>query len=390
MIGGETWTLLARNVSTLAEPVTIATGFYNYGSSHEVTPAPFYNWVVAGNRVAWIDADKRLLVREIGGDAPSVVAEGIEYPYAVQLSGDWLTYVLPHTAVNQNLTTGERQEATLDTREQLTSDGHDAFWIGADSDSAPYRLLGYDFQAGARFPVAIEPFGPNTVAHVAHGTLVWLVDKEIHALSTNELHTGTAWTYFPETQHYVAFGFREYWERNGGLPVFGYPLTEAGAGLNETSPVNNSSTIQYFERQRFEWHAEFAGTPYNIELGLLGTDAARVNGLLTSPPFKRLPDDTTGDANCTFFLETGHRVCAGFLAYWESHGLELGDSNITQREALALFGYPISEEFTDPETGLTIQYFERAVFEYHPENAGTPYEVLLRRLGAEVLAARGW
>jgi hypothetical protein len=30
------------------------------------------------------------------------------------------------------------------------------------------------------------------------------------------------------------------------------------------------------------------------------------------------------------------------------------------------------------------------VFEHHPENAGTPYEVLLRRLGAEVLAARGW
>jgi hypothetical protein len=36
------------------------------------------------------------------------------------------------------------------------------------------------------------------------------------------------------------------------------------------------------------------------------------------------------------------------------------------------------------------QYFERAVFEWHLENAGTHYEVLLRRLGAEMLAARGW
>jgi hypothetical protein len=36
------------------------------------------------------------------------------------------------------------------------------------------------------------------------------------------------------------------------------------------------------------------------------------------------------------------------------------------------------------------QYFERAVFEYHPENAGTPYAVLLRRVGAEVLAQLGW
>ena len=28
-----------------------------------------------------------------------------------------------------------------------------------------------------------------------------------------------------------------------------------------------------------------------------------------------------------------------------------------------------------------MQYFERAVFEYHPENAGTQYDVLLSHLG---------
>ena len=43
----------------------------------------------------------------------------------------------------------------------------------------------------------------------------------------------------------------------------------------------------------------------------------------------------------------------------------------------------------DGDTVLT-QYFERAVFEYHPEYAGTPYAVLLRRVGAELLAQRGW
>ena len=35
------------------------------------------------------------------------------------------------------------------------------------------------------------------------------------------------------------------------------------------------------------------------------------------------------------------------------------------------FGYPISEPFIDPHTGLSVQYFERARFEYHPEHAGT-------------------
>ncbi|HET8630995.1 MAG TPA: hypothetical protein VFL91_26545 [Thermomicrobiales bacterium] len=39
----------------------------------------------------------------------------------------------------------------------------------------------------------------------------------------------------------------------------------------------------------------------------------------------------------------------------------------------------------NPTNGQTyrVQYFERARFEYHPENAGTPYEVLLGLLGRE-------
>ena len=37
----------------------------------------------------------------------------------------------------------------------------------------------------------------------------------------------------------------------------------------------------------------------------------------------------------------------------------------------------------------TVQYFERARFEYHPENAGSPYEMLLGQFGTEMLAARG-
>ncbi|MBX6342459.1 MAG: peptidoglycan hydrolase, partial [Thermomicrobiaceae bacterium] len=74
---------------------------------------------------------------------------------------------------------------------------------------------------------------------------------------------------------------------------------------------------------------------------------------------------------------------------WHSHGLEFGDRGISSRESLALFGYPISEEFRDPQTGLTVQYFERAVFEYHPANP-EPYKVLLRLLGTQAVRDRGW
>ena len=59
---------------------------------------------------------------------------------------------------------------------------------------------------------------------------------------------------------------------------------------------------------------------------------------------------------------------------------------------MAQFGFPLSQPFqevtrdTDPKVAgksFLVQYFERQRFEYHPENKGTPFEVLLGRLGAE-------
>src|SRR5438874_13578588 len=78
-------------------------------------------------------------------------------------------------------------------------------------------------------------------------------------------------------------------------------------------------------------------------------------------------------ANCQTFPETGKSVCGRFLSYWREHG------------GLAQQGYPISGEFPerseiDGKT-YTVQYFERAVFEVHPENR-PPYDVLLSLLGA--------
>ena len=77
-------------------------------------------------------------------------------------------------------------------------------------------------------------------------------------------------------------------------------------------------------------------------------------------------------AGCQSFPQTGHTVCGRFLVYWQTHG------------GLAQQGYPLSEEFveTTPLDGKphTVQYFERAVFEYHAENA-PPYDVLLAQLG---------
>ena len=73
------------------------------------------------------------------------------------------------------------------------------------------------------------------------------------------------------------------------------------------------------------------------------------------------------------FPETGKRVGGVFLDYWTAHG------------GLAQQGFPISDEFSeasalDPGKTYKVQYFERAVFELHPENQ-PPYDVLLAQLG---------
>lgn len=164
--------------------------------------------------------------------------------------------------------------------------------------------------------------------------------------------------YFPETGHVVANGFLQYWRDNGGLMMFGYPLTE------EMS--QNGRTVQYFERAVFEYHAD-APDGWKVQLRRLGADQTTSN---SDPAFN--PVSGSNDANCTFYAPTGHRLCFGFRDYWQNHG------------ALAQFGYPISEEFQErnADTGqtYTVQYFERARFEYHPENA-PQYQVLLGRLG---------
>jgi hypothetical protein len=93
--------------------------------------------------------------------------------------------------------------------------------------------------------------------------------------------------------------------------------------------------------------------------------------------FQVLPPGGAGSANTQvessrFFKETGKSVAGRFLQYW------------TQNGGLAQQGLPLSDEFVEKSDldgkSYRVQYFERAVFEYHPENE-PPYDVLLSQLG---------
>src|SRR5205823_3510741 len=125
---------------------------------------------------------------------------------------------------------------------------------------------------------------------------------------------------------------------------------------------------QYFERAVFERHPEFAGTPNEVLLSLLGVFRYQQKYPAGAPG--QVPNSA---ANSRVFPATGKHVGGVFLTYWNTHG------------GLAQQGYPISEEFNEVSDingqQYKVQYFERAVFEQHPEFAGTPNEVLLSLLG---------
>lgn len=165
--------------------------------------------------------------------------------------------------------------------------------------------------------------------------------------------------YFKETGYFVSQPFLKYWQENGGLGLFGYPISDLVQETNEAT--GEVYTAQYFERARFEQHPSLGD---QVVLGRLGA-------LLQQPEPPTQPRD--GD---TFFPETGHNVSPVFLKYWNDTG------------GLAVFGYPITEERTEknPIDGkeYTVQYFERARFELHPEQAGTPFDVQLGLLGTQL------
>ncbi|MFL5735085.1 MAG: plastocyanin/azurin family copper-binding protein [Chloroflexia bacterium] len=190
------------------------------------------------------------------------------------------------------------------------------------------------------------------------------------APSNNPPHVQSAPITFPETGKTVRGRFLDYWNTHGGLAQQGFPISEE---MWEKSDVDGKVyTVQYFERGVFEFHSDNA-SPNDVLLSLLG------NFLYKQKYPKGAPGQQPNtSAGSVLLRETGKRLGGAFLNYWNTHG------------GLAQQGYPISDEFSEKSDldgkSYRVQYFERAVFEYHPENKA-PYDVLLSQLGTFRLKA---
>ncbi len=174
--------------------------------------------------------------------------------------------------------------------------------------------------------------------------------------------------YFLETGHTLGGRFRRFWETHGGVSKLGYPISEE---LQEVSPEDGQMrTVQYFERAVLEYHPEYEGTPDAVMLAAVGRRVTAGRDFPRVAPFENTPDRV-------YFPQTGHSLKQEFLRFWLREG------------GLAMFGYPISEELPEisPADGkvYTVQYFERARFEWHPAQAGTPAQVQLGLIGKQAL-----
>jgi hypothetical protein len=156
-----------------------------------------------------------------------------------------------------------------------------------------------------------------------------------------------------ESGYWISGDFRDYFETNGELEIFGYPIT---------APYMNDDGVfvQYFQNARIEYHAANPA-PYRVQLGLLGDELG-----YRQPPAR---PPTTLSPRKVYFPETGHTVSYMFLDYFREHG------------GINIFGYPISEMFI--ENQRIVQYFQRLKLVWDVQTS----EVTVGNLGEVYVAA---
>ena len=130
-------------------------------------------------------------------------------------------------------------------------------------------------------------------------------------------NNGTTW--FPETKHTMQNApgpFATFWRQYGGLQVFGYPISEQ---FQERNPdTGEVYWVQYFERNRFEYHPNEA-PEYRVLLGLLGKQYYNENksdpGLAVKewffrfhPPHETLPEAFVYGFNTQAFYQDRPRL----------------------------------------------------------------------------------
>lgn len=216
-----------------------------------------------------------------------------------------------------------------------------------------------------RIPVVL-PATHRSVPQPDQGAFVFNIGQP-----QNEQHC------FPETGYCIGGRMREFWEYNGGMEVFGFPIGPQKRDWVEGQQLD----IQWFERTRLELHPERL-RPDDVMVGRVGAEMIAFQGRDWTLFAKSSPHP-----ECRYFAETGYNVCGEILHRWRAGGLERdGILGFSEEESIALFGLPLSNlqiETLSDGSQYPVQWFERARFELHPKQF-PPYNVMLGLLGREL------
>jgi hypothetical protein len=206
-----------------------------------------------------------------------------------------------------------------------------------------------------------------------YNAMAWDMDLRIRLYGTeNGGFEGYVYWSPPEPPAYeVNAKMYDFWHGNGGLPVFGYPISPR---FYEVTASGEMVEVQYFERARLEYQTAPDGTSGDVRNANLGYEVP-VSGL----PVPDLPPGLDGEQ---VIIDTGARgipVPRRFFDFWEANG----GPNI--------LGMPFTrvlEDTNDEGRTVWVQYFEKARMEYDPRLAATVYGAQLSRLGAQVFATK--
>ena len=165
------------------------------------------------------------------------------------------------------------------------------------------------------------------------------------ALQTSSMAQDAA-RQFPETGHWVSGKFlQEYQANPRSAWVYGLPISRA---FQIDSPGSSQEVwYQYFEKARFEYRPN---NPEDLQLTISPLGAY----LHDMAPAAEIIPTEIGLSSCQYFSQSGHQVCFAFLSFFQQQG------------GISQFGYPVSE--VEIRDGRKVQYFQKARFEWHPEN----------------------
>jgi polysaccharide biosynthesis protein PslG len=118
--------------------------------------------------------------------------------------------------------------------------------------------------------------------------------------------------------------FRSFYEQNGGLSVFGRPKSEQFQERNQAT--GETYWVQYYERNRMEWHPNEPDARYRVLLGLLGNEYrdAKHSGYAAFNPNGTGPGIGSGQRGVTpprgNFVYGYNAILYGDYSGWQNRG----------------------------------------------------------------------